>query len=254
MQAQQNDVTVIGLQRVTDDIRLLTVRYPAQAQPPAAGQFYMLRCWAQNESPLLSRPISVHSYCAQSGELSFLFQIKGEGTQKLAALQSGDTLRLVGPSGNGFPLQKLTGTVALVGGGIGTAPLLQLAQSLHAQGCTVDFYGGWRAEPYRLDAFEKVCRSVKVATDTGDAGVKGYVTDIVPYGQYSAVCVCGPEIVMQKAAAACAQAGVACYVSREAKMACGVGACLGCTCKTKHGAQSVCKNGPVFDASEVYGE
>ena len=146
----------------------------------------------------------------------------------------------------------LGGAVALVGGGIGTAPLLQLAAELAAQGANVDFYAGFRDEPYRIEAFGAVCRSVHIATDSGRHGHHGFVTDLLNPAQYTAVCTCGPEVMMKKVAGLCLRAGVPVYVSKEAKMACGVGACLGCTCKSKNGGVSVCKDGPVFEGSVLY--
>ena len=149
-------------------------------------------------------------------------------------------------------LGTLGGAVALVGGGIGTAPLLQLAAELAAQGVDVDLYAGFRDEPYRVDAFSAACRSVHIATDSGRHGHHGFVTDLLDPAKYTAVCTCGPEIMMEKVAKMCLRAGVRVYVSREAKMACGVGACLGCTCKSKNGGVSVCKDGPVFEGSVLY--
>ena len=172
----------------------------------------------------------------------------------MAALRPGDTVALTGPSGRGFPVDgTLGGAVALVGGGIGTAPLLQLAAELAAQGVDVDLYAGFRDEPYRVDAFSAACRSVHIATDSGRHGHHGFVTDLLDPAKYTVVCTCGPEIMMEKVAKMCLRAGVRVYVSREAKMACGVGACLGCTCKSKNGGVSVCKDGPVFEGSVLYG-
>lgn len=253
MQATYCKVCVLGNEQKASDIKLMQVEYDAKTYgEPKAGQFFMLRAWAKDEAPLLSRPISVHDYDAKTGVLTFLYQVKGIGTEKLAALQTNDTLTLVGPVGKGFPVQNLQGKVALIGGGIGTAPLLLLAKKLQENAVHVDFYGGWRSEVYCLDSFEAVCQKTAVATDLGTQGTKGFVTDIVPYAEYDAVCVCGPEIVMEKVAHRCHAVNVTCYVSKEAKMACGVGACLGCTCISKKGAKSVCKDGPVFEASEVY--
>ena len=185
-------------------------------------------------------------------EISFLYEVRGTGTQKLAALRPGDTVALTGPSGRGFPVDgTLGGAVALVGGGIGTAPLLQLAAELAAQGVDVDLYAGFRDEPYRVDAFSAACRSVHIATDSGRHGHHGFVTDLLDPAKYTAVCTCGPEIMMEKLAKSCIAKKVSCYVSMERHMACGVGACLGCTCKTAHGAKCVCKEGPVFRAEEV---
>lgn len=234
----------------------LTVQWQDRSREPHAGQFYMLRAWAADATPILSRPISVDDFDNQTGALTFLYQVKGEGTHKLAALKKDDTLTVTGPCGNGFDTAALAGQykrIAVVGGGIGTAPLLQLAAELAAQGVDVDLYAGFRDEPYRVDAFSAACRSVHIATDSGRHGHHGFVTDLLDPAKYTAVCTCGPEIMMEKVAKMCLRAGVRVYVSREAKMACGVGACLGCTCKSKNGGVSVCKDGPVFEGSVLYG-
>ena len=115
MPAQSFEASVLVASPQAADIFLLTVYLPPQCEKPKAGQFYMLRAWAADEPPLLSRPISVHHYEEGTRALSFLFQ----GTRKLAALRQGDTLQLTGPAGNGFALEGEK--VALVGGGIGTA-------------------------------------------------------------------------------------------------------------------------------------
>ena len=145
MNATSCKVTVLRQSTVAADIRCLTVQWPDASRPAKAGQFFMLRAWAANETPILSRPISVHDFDAATGALTFLYQVKGEGTQKLAALKEGDTLTVTGPCGNGFDVAAITraaggknGKIAVVGGGIGTAPLLQLCKELAAAGrnCT----------------------------------------------------------------------------------------------------------------------
>lgn len=124
------DVKVLEHLTLNDTIRLMTTSWPRRDRAPKAGQFFMLRCWPEDAAPLLSRPISVHNYDAATGTLQFLYEVKGKGTEKLAALQPGDTLHLVGPSGKGFDVEEAAAKrVALVGGGIGTAPLYQLAKS-----------------------------------------------------------------------------------------------------------------------------
>lgn len=251
MPAQNFEALVLENRPLTDDVVLMTVQTPAHAHPCKAGQFYMLRAWGADEAPLLSRPISVHRFDEDEHLLQFLYQVKGVGTEKLAAVAAGGTLLLTGPAGNGFPLAG--GAALLVGGGIGTAPLYQLARELAAAGAQVDAVLGYRDEPYRLEAFAQVCRRVQVATDTGRAGHKGFVTDLMDPGAYDTVYVCGPEVMMEKAARLALAAGVRTYVSKEAKMACGLGACLGCTCASKNGGVSVCKDGPVFEGSVFYG-
>ncbi len=252
MPAQNCEAVVLENSMQAADIYLLKAGLPAGAAAPRAGQFYMLRCWGPDEAPLLSRPISVHEYDGEKRTVSFLYQVKGRGTRRLAALEPGSALALTGPAGNGFLLEGATAVV--VGGGIGTAPLLQLAKDLARAGVVTDAILGFRDEPYRVEAFRAVCRHVEVATDTGSVGHKGFVTDLLVPGHYDTVYICGPEVMMEKAARMALGAGVRTYVSKEAKMACGLGACLGCTCRTGEGAPvSVCKDGPVFEGGVFYG-
>lgn len=254
MPATVCDVKVLAHEAPAENIRLLTVSWPRRDKLPHAGQFFMLRCWPTQAPPLLSRPISVHCYDPLTGTLQFLYEIKGPGTGLLAQLRPGDGLTLTGPSGNGFAAKELTGRVALVGGGIGTAPLYQLARELADGGAKADLYCGFRDEPYGMEKFVPVCGKVFLATDSGRAGFHGLVTQLLRPAQYDAVLCCGPEPMMRAVAKLCAAAGVTCLVSLEKKMACGVGACLGCTCRTQSGGKSVCKDGPVFRAEEVFGE
>ena len=137
MSAISCNLTVLQQETVAPDIRRLTVQWQDPRHEPHAGQFYMLRAWAADATPILSRPISVNDFDNQTGALTFLYQLKGEGTHKIAALQPGQTLTVTGPCGNGFDAAALAGKyqrIAVVGGGIGTAPLLQLAAELAAQG------------------------------------------------------------------------------------------------------------------------
>ena len=247
------DVKVLDHQRLTDTICLMTVSWPQRDKAPKAGQFFMLRCWPADVAPVLSRPISVHSYDPELAVVEFLYEVRGKGTEKLAALVPGDTLSLVGPSGNGFNVAEAAGKrVALVGGGIGTAPLYQLAKELCEAGTKADYFCGFRDEPYGMDRFTKVCGKVQLATDSGRFGHKGFVTELLNPTDFDRVLVCGPEVMMEKIARACLAAKVPVFVSRESHMACGIGACLGCTCHTKNGPRSTCKDGPVFPGEVLY--
>lgn len=250
------DCKVLDQHLVNDEISLLRVEWPSADHAPHAGQFMMLRCWDAYTAPFLSRPISVHCWDEATGTVEFLYQIKGAGTQKLAALKAGDTLQVVGSLGNGFDVADLAARyqkIALVGGGIGAAPLYQLARELNAAGVTCDAFFGFRDEPYCMEEFRAVTRQVYVATDTGRHGFHGFVTQIVHPEQYDCVLVCGPEVMMRAVAGLCRQSGTPCLVSMERKMACGIGACLGCTCHTPKGeALGVCKSGPVFDAEVIF--
>lgn len=255
MNATSCKAAVLAQETIAPDIRLLTADWPDAAHAPHAGQFFMLRAWAADEAPLLSRPISVHGYDPAAGKLCFLYQVKGQGTQKLAALRAGDTLTLTGPCGNGFDaaaLAEANPKIAVVGGGIGVAPLLQLCRELRAAGATPDLYAGYRDTPYALEEFLPCCGQIHVATDSGAAGYHGLVTGILHPEQYSLVLTCGPMVMMAGVYRLCAEKRVPCLASLERKMACGLGACLGCTCQTSVGCRTVCRDGPVFAAEEVF--
>ncbi len=249
---------VVAHQVIADDIRLLEVKWDDEggARAPHAGQFFTLRAWGADESPFLSRPISVYGWDATEKIVSFLYQVKGVGTEKLARLAVGDTLQVTGPMGNGFDVPALAKTyqkIAVVGGGIGTAPIHQLARELSAAGVTPDVFCGFHSMPYCMDDYKIIGGLVKVSTDDGSAGVQGFVTQLYNPADYDVVLVCGPHIMMQNVAKACFAAGVDCICSLEGKMACGIGACLGCTCKTTaEEARSICKDGPVFNAKEIF--
>ncbi len=247
-------LAVLAQESVAPDIRRLTVQWQDPSHEPHAGQFYMLRAWAADQTPVLSRPISVNDFNERTGALTFLYQIKGEGTQKLAALAAGESLTVTGPCGNGFDAAALAGLgrVAVVGGGIGSAPLLLLCKALARAGARPDLYLGFREAPYGLEGFVPYCNTVSVATDSGAVGHHGLITDLVNPADYAVVLTCGPMVMMRGVAKLCAAAGTPCLASLEQKMACGLGACLGCTCHTKVGPRTVCKDGPVFRAEEVF--
>ena len=254
MPAANYNATVLANGAAGENVMLLTARWDETTPAPACGQFYMLRAWKAEEAPLLSRPISVHRFDREKKEISFLYEVRGTGTQKLAALRPGDTVALTGPSGRGFPVDgTLGGAVALVGGGIGTAPMYQVTRELAAAGVQPDVFFGFRDAPYCMEEYRSIANLVKVSTDTGAVGFHGFVTQLYDPADYDAVLVCGPTVMMKNAARLCAEKGTPCFVSLEKKMACGIGACLGCTCETRGGeGKSVCKNGPVFDATEVF--
>lgn len=253
MPAANYNAAVLANGAAGENVMLLTARWDETTPAPACGQFYMLRAWKAEEAPLLSRPISVHRFDREKKEISFLYEVRGTGTQKLAALRPGDTVALTGPSGRGFPVDgTLGGAVALVGGGIGTAPLLLLCKQLCRAGVRPDVYVGFRDTSYGMDRFVPWCHDVFVATDSGNEGHHGLVTDLLDAKNYDIVLTCGPMVMMRGVAKLCAAANVPCLASLEKKMACGLGACLGCTCHTKIGPVTVCKDGPVFNAQEVF--
>lgn len=209
------------------------------------GQFYMLRAW--DKEPILWRPISIYDY--DENKISFLYQVVGQGTEIIAKLMPGDEIKLMGSFGNGFPVKELSGKVALVVGGIGIAPMLPVLKTL--ENCTTDLYAGFRDDVYAIDEMKDYANSVHISTESGRVGHKGYVTDLFNAADYDVVLCCGPEVMMNKVIKQCNEAGIKLYVSMEKHMACGVGACLVCTCKTTSGNKRTCKDGPVFLGSDV---
>lgn len=232
---------VLENQKITDDFYLMKVEEENSAE---MGQFYMLRAW--DKYPILSRPISV--FDSDGKTVSFLYKIVGQGTEIFKGLEPGDEIKVDGPHGNGYPDAK--GKVALVGGGVGVAPLYLTAKRLKAANpeTIVDMYLGFSGEPMLVDRYEAVADSVTV-------NVGGFVTDDIDPTKYDVIMTCGPEIMMKVLYKKCVSVGATApvYVSMENRMACGIGACLVCTCKTSGGNKRACKDGPVMLGSEVFG-
>jgi dihydroorotate dehydrogenase electron transfer subunit len=232
---------VLSNETLSKDFRLMRARCDNNAE---MGQFYMLRCW--DSYPVLSRPVSV--FDTDGATLSFLYKIVGQGTAMLAELRSGDSIDLLGPLGK--PLPDLDGRIAMVGGGVGAAPLYLAARTLKKRhpDCVLDLYLGFTGEALLEEEFKSAADSVTVK-------VGGYITDAVNPAGYDHIFACGPEIMMRVLFDKCKEAGAEdrLIVSLESRMACGVGACLVCSCKTAGGRRKVCKDGPVFYGKEVFG-
>ncbi len=233
---------IISNERLSKDFFLMKVEEENHA---VMGQFYMLRAWG--EYPLLSRPISV--FDADEHSVSFLYKVVGKGTEIFAGLKAGAEIKLDGPHGNGFP--EAEGKIALVGGGVGIAPLYLTAKTLKKlnPASKVDIYLGFSDQAILVDSYEKVADQVTL-------NVGGFVTDDIDPLQYDVIMTCGPEIMMKVLYKKCRSVGAKAplYVSMENRMACGIGACLVCTCKTAAGNKRACKDGPVMLGSEVFGD
>ncbi|MFX0548623.1 dihydroorotate dehydrogenase electron transfer subunit [Hathewaya histolytica] len=208
------------------------------------GQFYMLR--PEGQEILLPRPISI--YDLKEDYISFLYAVVGRGTELIKNLQQGSDIQIMGPLGNGFNINELEGKkVAMVAGGIGIAPLVYLSKTLKE--CEIDFYAGFRDVHYAVDNIEEYTKNIYISTEHGTKGHKGYITDILQPNKYDFIVTCGPLVMMKKVINIGKELNKKVIVSMENRMACGLGACLGCTCNTKDGNKTTCKEGPVF-----YGE
>ncbi len=246
-----NECSIVETARPLGSIYLLTVDFSGlDKDEPLAGQFYMLR--SVKSEILLGRPISVYAAEKNSDgtKISFLILKKGTGTQELCSLKKGDEIELIGPEGNTFPLPDSKDKICIVGGGVGVAPVAGFASTL-ADG-SYDFYASFKSGSYGLDYVKP--ESLTVTTDDGSVGVHGMITaalteDVIRQKGYSVVYACGPTPMLAYIQKICLDSGVKCYLSMENRMACGVGACLGCTISTKEGNKRCCKDGPVFDGA-----
>ena len=233
---------VLSNKEITDGIYKLILEGQFKGSP---GQFYMLRAW--EEEPLLSRPISIENIDDKS--ITFLYQVVGKGTKILSRLKTEDKLNIQGPLGNTFQVENISGKVGIITGGIGIAPMEFVVKSLKVD--SIDFHCGFRNKSYLIDEIKGYVTNIDISTETGSEGYKGYVTDLFKPENYDVVLCCGPEVMMNKVIKMCNDKNVRLYVSMEKHMACGIGACLVCTCKTIDGNKRTCKDGPVFLGSEV---
>lgn len=258
MSQYQENATVLRIEQLSEENFRLTLNSPDIARTAKAGQFVMIRT-AIGKDPLLRRPFSIHQTSA-AGHIQIYFKVVGRGTDMLARVKTGEMLAVLGPLGRGFQIKKDSPAI-IVGGGLGIAPMLFLAKSIcqMKNDCSDDhiILGGRskdEVEPLVKD-FREIGLKLLIATDDGSYGKQGLVTDLlnsISFNADSMVYTCGPEPMMAGVYALCKSAGISCQVSVESVMACGMGACLGCSRLTRKGTYThVCLNGPVFNAEEL---
>ena len=248
-----------GSSFVTGDTVKLDFLWPGPA--PRGGQFFLVK--PRRTGVFLGRPISAAGWKPRDpsepdseGTLSFLVVRRGRGSRDIMDLRPGEEAELTGPLGNCWAEMQdpadssgdqSKAAVALVSGGVGIAPLLIYASELGKK--PFDFYAGFRTGSYCLETIKP--RSVIIATEDGSQGLKGRIPDFFTPIGYSAVFACGPEPMLKLVGDVCIASEIPCFISIEKNMACGVGACLGCTVKTTKGNRRCCKEGPIFKAEEV---
>lgn len=225
----------------------------ADARP---GQFLCI--YPKDKSTLLPRPISICEADAGKGALRIVYRVAGAGTREFSGYRAGDDLSVMGTLGNGFPLEEGRGKrVFLIGGGIGIPPILELAKRLDAVKQILVGYRDGRL--FLKDDLERY-GSVYVATEDGSAGTRGNVMDAVRENGLEAdvIFACGPMPMLRAVKAYGLERRIPAYISLEERMACGVGACLGCVVKTRQvdhhshvNNARICTDGPVFEAQEV---
>ncbi len=228
---------------------LQTVKIASEAVP---GQFVSV--YSNDASRLLPRPISICEINRNSGMLRLVYRVVGKGTEEFSRLVPGDSVDIMGPLGNGFPLKEKK--ALLIGGGIGIPPMLELAKQLPGEKAIV---AGYRDETFLMDDLSQYGK-VYAATEDGSAGTKGTVLDAVREQKLQAdiIYACGPTPMLRALKEYAKEHQIECWISMEEKMACGIGACLACVCQSaevdEHSNvhnKRICKDGPVFLAQEV---
>ena len=252
----QETVTVVSQKQIGTGIYDLTIQTKEIAAAAKAGQFVSV--YSNDASKLLPRPISLCGIDRKAGTLRLVYRVTGEhtGTEEFSRLQAGDTMKIMGPLGNGFTVEKGRKTF-LIGG---VPPMLQLAKEMKDAGENFQIVMGYRdAGTFLLDEFKEQGESF-VATEDGSVGTKGNVLDAIRENHLDAdvIYACGPTPMLRALKAYAEEQNMTCYVSMEERMACGIGACLACVCNsTEKDAHSnvknkrICKEGPVFNAKEV---
>lgn len=223
---------------------------------PKAGQFFMVK--PRQSGVFLPRPISVCEFNPAQSSVKFLIAKRGKGTEELARMQTGEKAELTGPLGNTWeeflPESK---NAALIGGGAGIAPLIALTSE--KPDCNFHFYAGFRhgfrekEEENAMLGFASNAKKLVVTAEDGRNALSGRIVDFFFEPQnYDAVFACGPQPMLKAVVEKCRKKNVSCFVSMEKLMACGVGACFGCTVSTKNGNRRCCADGPIFNAGELY--
>ena len=250
------DLKVLENQRIQSNYALIKLTtHDSQPLPEMVpGQFVEVLV-EHSPNTFLRRPLSINFVDRQNNELWLLVQLIGDGTRKMGELNAGDNLNLVLPLGNGFTIPTDTAKkVLLVGGGVGTAPMLYLGAEMQKMGIEVDFLLGARSEKdlMQLDEFAKY-GNLHITTEDASKGEKGFVTNhsILTSKQFDNSYCCGPKPMMVAVASWASRNGVECEVSLENTMACGIGVCLCCVEKTTEGHICVCKEGPVFNINKL---
>ena len=251
------NVVITSMVKVTDGIYSMWIKDKDLACNAKPGQFVSLYC--KEGSQLLPRPISICEIDRENETLRLVYRVVGKGTKEFSKMNAGDTIRVMGPLGNGFPYEKAEGKkVFLMGGGIGVPPILELAKQMQCEEKRIVV--GYRdAHTFLKEEFEQN-GTLYISTEDGSVGTKGNVMDAIREQSLDAdiIFACGPTPMLRAIKAYAEEKKIECYISLEERMACGIGACLACVCKTKEkdahsnvNNKRICKDGPVFLSTEV---
>ncbi|MCC2239952.1 dihydroorotate dehydrogenase electron transfer subunit [Fusicatenibacter sp. CLA-AA-H213] len=251
--------TVIRQKEIGDGIFSMWIQTENIGKEAKPGQFVSL--YSKDGSKLLPRPISLCEIDRENSRLRLVYRVTGAktGTEEFSRLKAGDTIPVIGPLGNGFPVEKAEGKRAfLMGGGIGVPPILELAKQMQCEKKQI-VVGYRNAQTFLKEEFEAV-GELYISTEDGSVGTKGNVMDAIREQKLEAdiIYACGPTPMLRAIKQYAEENGIECYISLEERMACGIGACLACVCKSKEkdahsnvNNKRICKDGPVFLSTEV---
>ena len=248
--------TVIEQKMIADGICSMWLDAKEVAVQAKPGQF--ISVYSNDKSRVLPRPISICEIDREKGTLRIVYRVVGKGTEEFSKAEAGDSFEILGPLGNGFPIEEAKGKkVLMIGGGIGVPPMLQTAKEIEGEAIIVS---GYRNQDLFLKEELESAGTLFIATEDGSVGTKGNVVDAIRENQIEAdmMFACGPKPMLRALKNYALEKGIPCWISMEEKMACGVGACLACVCQSKHvdshshvHNKRICKDGPVFLSTEV---
>ncbi|TDM07328.1 dihydroorotate dehydrogenase electron transfer subunit [Macrococcus lamae] len=249
----QENMTVVSHNLIARNIYELVMHGDITRNMKTPGQFVHIRVGDSSEF-MLRRPISICEVNSDNATLTCLYRADGKGTKALSKAREGDTIDILAPLGNGFPVDAAKECALLIGGGIGVPPLYELSKQLNARGIKTIHVLGFNSKEdiFYADKFAALGET-HIATADGSFGTKGFVTDVIKNlpKNYDTFYTCGP-IVMIKAIQETLPDTEG-YVSLEERMGCGIGACYACVCKAdnEHGYVKICTDGPVFKKGEL---
>ena len=251
------DCELIKKEKIIDEIYKFSLNAPEIAKQAKAGQFLEIKV-SKTSEPFLRRPISIFNIDGDIVEI--IFQVKGRGTELLAEIEEGEKIDIIGPLGFGaFKIQEYK-KVAIIGGGIGTYPLYELAKELKGKADVTMYMGFRNKDLVTLEKeFEEVANKLVLTTDDGSYKEKGFAINFLKEDcqkeKPDMIFACGPLPMLKAVREFAIQENIPCQISLEERMGCGIGACLGCAVKVISGEEPryghVCKEGPVFNAKDV---
>ncbi len=252
----RENAVILSQEEIAHQIFSMWIESDRIANAAVPGQF--ISVYSNDSGRMLPRPISICETDKEKHAIRIVYRIAGKGTEEFSSYQKGDKIDILGPLGNGFPLDrcKKGRKIFLIGGGIGIPPMVQLAKEAEGE---VQVIAGYRSERFLTEELGQN-GTLYVATEDGSAGTKGTVLDCIRENGLTAdvICACGPTPMLRAVKEYAKEQGIECWISMEERMACGIGACLACVCRSKevddHSRvhnKRICKEGPVFNAEDI---